>query len=95
MTEQESTRLPNEGEAAYFVHLHLTTVRPKGPHPHRHGEWVYEANGKPRPMLVIRALPKRDRGARWFLALPITSKARPERDNMLESIGTCLSESTE
>lgn len=94
MTDRALSRLPNEGEAAYFVHLHLTTLEQcKADKPNHKGEWVYKVKGKPRPMLVIRADPKRDRGSRWYLTLPITSKNRDERGKMLEPIGNCLDES--
>lgn len=92
------TQLPNEGDAANFMHLHVSTAVAKGKHPHKEGHWIIEVEGKSRPMLIIRLLPKRERGKKWYLALPITSKGKDEsgktRDNV-EDIGNCLNATTQ
>lgn len=87
------THQPKEGDVATFMHLHLSTATKKGKHPHREGHWVVEVEGKARPMLIIRALPNKDRGRWWFLAMPITSKGKDESGRTrrnVESIGNCL-----
>ena len=85
--------LPNVGQVAYFVDLHLDTVREDNPHPHCQGTWVYYAEGMPRPMYVLAAPKKSERGRRWFVVLPITTKGPDERGatrrNLLH-IGECI-----
>jgi hypothetical protein len=85
--------LPREGEAAYFVHLHLDTAKQGTMRPLTPDVYLYQVEGKPRPMLVIRQLPGRERGRRWFLTLPITSKGRREDGSVLSNvqpIGNCI-----
>ena len=90
--------IPNEGEVAYFVKLHLDTLQLTGPHPVVQEHCLYSLEGKSRPMLVLMVLPERERGRRWLLVLPITSKgldARGNRKSGLEPIGNCLESSRE
>ena len=95
-----ATRLPKEGEAAYFMHLHLGTVdlTTKRKHAHKEDHWIMQVEGKARPMLVIRSLPKSERGRTWFWALPITKSGTDGfgkiRDNV-QYIGNCLNNDVE
>ena len=73
--------LPRAGQVAYFVHLHLDTARDDGAHPVLHNERVYRVDGKARPMLVLTEL-KPERGRRWLLAVPITSKGIDAKGNL-------------
>lgn len=85
--------LPREGDAAYFVHLHLDTAKQESMRPLTPDVYLYQVEGKPRPMLVIRQLRGRERGRRWFLTLPITSKGRREDGSVLSNvqpIGNCI-----
>ena len=85
--------IPKEGDVAYFVKLHLDTLQMTGTHPSRPDHWLYSLEGKSRPMLVIRLLPERVRGRRWFRVLPITSKGSDgngKQKNGVEPIGNCL-----
>lgn len=93
MNNQHSEALPNEGEATYFVKVHLDTLNLVGPHPTIPECRLYALEGKARPMLVLRVLPGRERGRRWLLVLPITSKGLDGRGNRrtdVEPIGNCL-----
>ncbi len=96
MRNRPGEQVPIAGEAAYFVHLHLTSARQIRPS-HKDQHWIYEVEGKPRPMLVI-CEPKKERGELWFLALPITSspaeESAPNRKNY-QRIGDCLREGTD
>jgi len=87
-----------EGDAAYFMHLHLHTVVIRGKHQYREGHWVLELEGKPRPMLIVRCLPKKERGRSWYVAVPITTKGLDEAGQLRknhERIGNCLESSKE
>jgi len=77
--------LPDGGQLAYFVKLHLDTAR-RRERACKDGEWQYIVEGKPRPWLVLTRLPskKPSRGRRWFLALPITSKGLDENGDVKE-----------
>ncbi len=89
----ECAPLPSEGDVAYFVHLHLDTAAVKGAHPRQTATWVYHVEGKPRPMLVLTCLKQCDRGRRWFLVLPITTKGydgKGRRRSDVEPIGRCI-----
>lgn len=45
--------LPREGDVAYFIKLHLDTVRREGP-AEKPDESMYSVRGKSRPMFVVR-----------------------------------------
>ena len=90
---REDRGIPREGDVAYFVKLHLDTLQMTGTHASLPGHRQYSLEGKSRPMLVVRLLPERERGRRWLLVLPITSKGLDSRGNRkigLEPIGNCL-----
>jgi hypothetical protein len=67
--------MPKEMDIAYFVHLHLNTIKSTTEPSHREGHCCYRVEGKPRPMLVLTVLPE-ERGCRWFRVLAITSKGK-------------------
>ena len=73
--------IPAERDVAEFMKLHLDTAEQRGEHPYNTNEYVYSVDGKPRPMLVIRVFPKRERERRWFLVLPITKKGCDAKGN--------------
>ena len=93
---REDRSIPKEGDVAYFVKLHLDTLQMTGTHPSRQNHRLYSLEGKSRPMLVVRLLPERERGRRWLLVLPITSKGLDtlgNRKDGLQPIGNCLDSS--
>lgn len=79
-------RLPGDGEVAEFFYLHLNTARNVGPHEHIEKTFVFSVDGKARPMLVMRALRKKNRDRHWFLVLPITSKRMDGSDKPRKDI---------
>lgn len=93
MTSKFHDYLPVEGEIVYFVKPHLDTLELSGAHETRGDVQIFTLEGKARPMLILRLLPESDRGRRWFLVLPITSKGLNQdgkcKQNM-EPIGRCL-----
>ena len=92
MSKPESEPHLKERDVAYLVKLHLDTVCLKAPHPSRQDEFIYEVEGKPRPMLIIRVLPKRDRGVHWVLAVALTTSCPRARKDQLRRIGNCVNE---
>ena len=67
-----------EGTVAYFVHLHLDTAKQIAKHAHREQHWVYEVEGKPRPMLIL-SKPRSERGQHWYRVSPLTTKGLNEQ----------------
>ena len=89
----EGQGLPQSGDVARFVHLHLDTAAEECEHPYKAAVVVYRVEGKPRPMLVLHRLTRCERGRRWFLVIPITSKGRDEGGQVRsdhEPIGNCI-----
>lgn len=85
--------VPSAGEVAYFVHLHLNTVRDVGMHVHKEKVRMYHVEGKPRPMLVLMQLTEPEYGERIFIVLPITTKPKDGKDRLrtdLLRIGDCI-----
>ncbi|MEI8376250.1 MAG: hypothetical protein WCJ35_25800 [Planctomycetota bacterium] len=82
---------PKAEEIAEFVHLHLDTVAVNGPHPKHEGEYIYQVEGKPRPMLVLSRLDE-ERGQVFFLVLPITKVGyvNGKLRKRVEPIGDCI-----
>ena len=90
--------LPNGGDVAYFVHLHLDTINEHSEHPRKKDTLIYRVEGKARQMFVIKRLSQKERGKRWFLALPITSKGLNEAGHKrkgYQQISNCLDGKTE
>ena len=86
-----SSALPNEKEVVDFLKPHFDTLRETGPHPSIPGHRLCTLEGKPRPMLILRCFPKRERGLRWFLVVPLTSKGEDTVGD-LQPIGNCIDE---
>jgi hypothetical protein len=88
----DTSRSPGERDIAYFVDLHLDTVAIlQADRKEKH--WIYTVVGKPRPMVVMRRLPGRERGRVWFRVLRITSKGLDEQGRLLpdmQRIGRCI-----
>ena len=85
--------MPAAGQVAYFVDLHLDTVRVVERNTRKEDIWWYRAEGKTRPMYVLAASPKRERGKRWFTVLSITTKGLDEKERLRDShihIGECI-----
>ena len=64
------------GDVRSFVKLHLDSAREKRERL-INGNWLYEVEGKARPMVVLAA-PQIRNGRRWYLVVPLHSK--PSRD---------------
>jgi len=89
----EDHGLPQSGDVARFVHLHLDTAAEESQRSDMPAVSVYRVEGKARPMLVLHRLARCERGRSWFLVLPITSKGRDGRGHVLpdcEPIGNCI-----
>lgn len=86
------------GKVAYFVHLHLNTVKEIGPSPEISDERVYSVIGKARPMVVMCRERKLERDKNWYLVLPVFSNgldAGGKLKQYFEPIGDCLETSHE
>lgn len=84
--------LPEAGQVARFVHLHLDTVRMEKCHTLKEEHASYTVEGKVRPMIVLRACP-RERGRSWFLVAPLTTKGLDEDGSIKPTclaVGSCV-----
>ncbi len=73
MNPREPVEALRPGEIAFFFDLWPNTAKQKGPHPTKQRTFVFEIEGKARPMLVLDRL-DRQYDTRWYRVLRITTK---------------------
>ena len=73
MTTSRDFSVLKAGDVAYFVKLHLDTLKPIDKHPNKPSHWVYRVEGKRRPMLIYEVKVQAD-GHRTFVVFPIRSQ---------------------
>ena len=79
MTSVHVREFPRPNDVVYFSYLHLNTARDTGPSL-KEGHRTFEIEGKERPFFVVSD-EEPDRGVRWYLVAPCTTKAYDERRN--------------
>ena len=66
----------NPGDVAYYIRLHLDTLRYLGDHPENRDDRMYEVAGKARPMIVIKVISTDRSGRSKYQTVSLTSKGR-------------------
>lgn len=85
--------IPAVGKVAYFIKLHLDTIKCSGSSNLRSDHMTYVVEGKERPMYIVSRNPVTRRGRAWMKVLPITSKGPSDKRALgdeLIAMGRCI-----
>jgi len=68
-----------QGDIIYFVHLHLDRVRKLRKAENYRNTYVYEVEGKARPMIILDELRGEQDGVTWFRVLKLSRGRSPQK----------------
>jgi hypothetical protein len=95
VSHNSEAQVLQEGDVVFIHCLHLDQARKLNEQRNFRNNYLYEVEGKPRPMIILGELPERRAGLKWFRVLKL-SRGNPDKRRLgYKRIGAVLGDLTE